>query len=216
MLLSALFNAADLEGASLRHADLTFAVLNGAAGGGGLLVRAAVADGVPRCPSLARARGLDTVEPLNPSSIDLATLRQGLEHLPDELLASLGVDAEQCGAPLGRWRTSGVASATSVASGATTRGSTSAAALPCRADLRGDSGHQIGRHAELAQLSRTPVRTLASKVNSRRTRRRSRMLLDQVHLGVGQPAVEEVVQPAERLFAGGPVQGMAHRAPPVA
>jgi uncharacterized protein YjbI with pentapeptide repeats len=99
MLVSALFNATDLESASLRHTDLTFAVLNGAELADADFSSALLSQTVfARCPSLARARGLDTVAPLNPSSIDLATLRQGLEHLPDELLASLGADAEQLAA----------------------------------------------------------------------------------------------------------------------
>ena len=49
---------------------------------------------IARCPSLSRARGFDTLEPLSPSSIDLATLRHALEQLPDELLSKMGVDGE--------------------------------------------------------------------------------------------------------------------------
>ena len=38
------------------------------------------------------------------------------------------------------------------------------------------------------------------------------MLLDQAHLRLAQPPVEVVVQSAECLFAGGPIQRMAHSA----
>ena len=95
MLVGALFNAVDLTGASLRHTDLTFAVLNGteltdADFSSAMLSQTVIA----RCPSLPRARGLDNVELLSPSSIDVATLRHALAQLPDELLAQMGVDGE--------------------------------------------------------------------------------------------------------------------------
>jgi len=95
MLVSALFNAVDLAGASLRHTDLTFAVLNGAAladadFSSALLSRTVIA----QCTDLWRARGLDTLELLSRSSIDLATLRQGAEKLPDELLQRIGLEGE--------------------------------------------------------------------------------------------------------------------------
>jgi hypothetical protein len=53
---------------------------------------------IARCPTLSRARGLDTLELLTASSIDLDTLRHALDHLPDELLARMGVDGEQLAA----------------------------------------------------------------------------------------------------------------------
>ena len=99
MLVSALFNAVDLEGASLRHTDLTFAVLNGAeltdADFSAALLSQTV---IARCPTLARARGLDTLELLSQSSIDLVTLRHGLEHLPEELLGGMGLEGDQLAA----------------------------------------------------------------------------------------------------------------------
>ena len=99
MLVSALFNAVDLRGASLRHTDLTFAVLNGAELTDADFTSALLSQTViARCPSLSRARGLDTLELLNPSSIDLATLRHGLEHLPEELLVRMGFEGEQLAA----------------------------------------------------------------------------------------------------------------------
>jgi hypothetical protein len=53
---------------------------------------------IARCPDLSRARGLGTVELLSGSSIDLATLRHGLENLPDELLGGMGLEGEQIAA----------------------------------------------------------------------------------------------------------------------
>ncbi|HUR96243.1 MAG TPA: pentapeptide repeat-containing protein, partial [Gemmatimonadales bacterium] len=99
MLVSALFNAVDLREAVLRHTDLTFAVLNGAELTNADLSSALLSQTViARCPSLATARGLDSLELLTASSIDLDTLRHALDHLPDELLAKLGADGEQLAA----------------------------------------------------------------------------------------------------------------------
>jgi uncharacterized protein YjbI with pentapeptide repeats len=92
MLVSALFNGVDLEEASLRHTDLTFAVLNGTALAGADLSSALLSQTViARCPDFSRARGLDTLELLSPSSIDVATVRSGLGTLPNELLAGIGL-----------------------------------------------------------------------------------------------------------------------------
>jgi uncharacterized protein YjbI with pentapeptide repeats len=93
MLVGALFNGVDLERAVLRNADLTFAVLNGSSLVGADFSSALLSQTViARCPDFARVRGLDTLELLNPCSIDLATLRPGLDSLPDELLEGMGLE----------------------------------------------------------------------------------------------------------------------------
>ena len=201
MLVSALFNAVDLAGASLRHTDLTFAVLNGAELADADFSSALLSQTViARCPSLSQARGLDTAGA--PDGIlhrpRHAPPRAG--HLPDELLARMGVDGEQLAA---------------------LRSASSGAEPLARAGLPGGlisaviRRQQVGRHAELTQLLSHPVQDARFESELAGTRRADlEMLLDQVHLGMGQPPVEEVVESAERLFARGPIQGMAHSAAP--
>ena len=156
---------------------------------------------IARCPTLSRARGLDTLELLTRPPSTSPRCATALEHLPDELLARMGVDGEQLAA---------LRSASSARAASSSR--LSLAAL----DLRGDAGQQIRRHAELTQLLSHPRQDARLEGELAGTRRADlEMLLDQVHLGMGQPPVEEVVESAEGLFAGGPIQGMAHSAAPV-
>jgi len=93
MLLSALFNDADLRGVNLRHTELTSAVFNGAQLGDADLSRAHLSKTVfARCPDLHRALGLDSLDCLNPSSIDQETLRHSRAQLADDFLAAVGLD----------------------------------------------------------------------------------------------------------------------------
>jgi hypothetical protein len=74
-------------------AILPFAVLNGVQLAGADLSRAHLSQTViARCRDLHQARGLDTVELLQPSSIDLDTLRYSLWRVPDEVREAFGVD----------------------------------------------------------------------------------------------------------------------------
>jgi uncharacterized protein YjbI with pentapeptide repeats len=96
MLLSALFYDSDLREANLRHSELTAAVFNGARLSGADLTRAHLSKTVlARCPDLHEAIGLDLLDYVNPSSIDLATLRHSLERLDDEFLQGLGLTQEE-------------------------------------------------------------------------------------------------------------------------
>ena len=93
MLLDALFTGADLRDSILRHCDLTFAVLNGVQLSGADLERAHFSQTViARCRDFHQARGLDMVELLQPSSIDLDTLRHSFWRRPDEIREAFGVD----------------------------------------------------------------------------------------------------------------------------
>jgi uncharacterized protein YjbI with pentapeptide repeats len=96
MLLSALFNDTDLSGANLRHTELTAAVFNGARLADADLARAHLSKTVfARCPDLHLALGLDSLDYLNPSSIDLETLRGSLAGLQDDFLEGLGLEPEE-------------------------------------------------------------------------------------------------------------------------
>jgi uncharacterized protein YjbI with pentapeptide repeats len=93
MLLDALFTGADLREAILRHCDLTFAVLNGVRLAGADLSRALLSQTViARCRDLHQALGLETLELLHPSSIDLDTLRHSFWRVPDEVREAFGID----------------------------------------------------------------------------------------------------------------------------
>ena len=94
-LVGTMLAGTTLTGARLGQADLTLASFNGAVVadaqlGGTLWSKTAWA----RCDDLSRARGLDAVELGDPSSIDIHTLRNGIDALPSELLAHCGVDAD--------------------------------------------------------------------------------------------------------------------------
>jgi uncharacterized protein YjbI with pentapeptide repeats len=105
MLLSALFNDADLRGANLRHTELTAAVLNGVQLSDADLTRAHLSGTViARCPDLHQAQGLDLLDYLNPSSIDMPSLRHSLNELSDELLEGLGLEPGEINALRSRQR----------------------------------------------------------------------------------------------------------------
>jgi hypothetical protein len=80
-LTCAELSRAFLAGVRLAGADLTGAVF-------GRTVLAA-------CDDLARARGLDTVVHHGPSCLDLATLRAGLDSLPEGFLEGVGLAREE-------------------------------------------------------------------------------------------------------------------------
>jgi uncharacterized protein YjbI with pentapeptide repeats len=96
MLAGALINDSDLRRASLRQAELAVATLGGnrlseADFSGAHLSKTVFA----RCHDLHLARGLDALEYLSPSCIDLETLRECLAELPDEFLEGMGVEARE-------------------------------------------------------------------------------------------------------------------------
>jgi hypothetical protein len=91
-----MFNDADLRGANLRHTELTAAVFNGVQLRDADLSRAHLSKTVfARCPDLHQALGLDLLDYLNPSSIDLETLRHGLPGLEDDFLEGLGLNSAE-------------------------------------------------------------------------------------------------------------------------
>jgi uncharacterized protein YjbI with pentapeptide repeats len=86
-------NDSDLRRVSLRRAELATATLSG------ILAEAADFSGAhlsrtvfARCRDLHRARGLDALEYMSPSCVDLETLRECLAGLPDEFLVGMGVE----------------------------------------------------------------------------------------------------------------------------
>jgi uncharacterized protein YjbI with pentapeptide repeats len=93
MLVGALFTDVDLRGANLRHAELSMAVLNGVQLAEGDLAHAHLSKSViTRCRDLHQALGLDRLDYLSPSSVDLETLRHCMPGLEDELLQGLGLE----------------------------------------------------------------------------------------------------------------------------
>jgi hypothetical protein len=92
MVVGAMLEGTNLTGTTLVHADLTLASFNGVRVANGDLTQTRWSKTVwARCEDLARARGLDTVRHGDPSSIDIHTLRAGIDHLPDDLLEHCGV-----------------------------------------------------------------------------------------------------------------------------
>jgi hypothetical protein len=95
-LVGALINDSDLRGASFAKAELSTATLSGnqlsgADFTGAYLSRTVIA----RCHDLHHARGLDSLEYLSPSCIDLETLRECLAGLPEEFLEGVGLDGRE-------------------------------------------------------------------------------------------------------------------------
>jgi uncharacterized protein YjbI with pentapeptide repeats/uncharacterized membrane protein len=90
-LVGATLTGAVLDGADLRHADLSLATLNGVR-----LTNTDLTDSlwsrtaVATCVDLHTARGLGELRFGEPSGADLASVRGGLDVLPDELLVHLG------------------------------------------------------------------------------------------------------------------------------
>ena len=96
MVLSSLFNEVDLRGANLRHSELTAAVFNGVRFGDADLTRAHLSKTVfARCRELHQARGLDLLDYLNPSSIDIETLRHSLHGLTGDFLSGCGTGSQR-------------------------------------------------------------------------------------------------------------------------
>jgi uncharacterized protein YjbI with pentapeptide repeats len=96
MLAGALVNDSDLRRASLRQAELTTATLGGNHLTGADFTGAHLSRTVfARCHDLHQAIGLDALDYLSPSCIDLETLRECLAGLPDEFLDSMGLEARQ-------------------------------------------------------------------------------------------------------------------------
>lgn len=84
------FTQADLRHADLRDGVLELAVLAGTLLRGADLARACFKGTVlARCSDLAEARGLDEVQHLGESSIDVQTLRMASTRLPAEFLAGV-------------------------------------------------------------------------------------------------------------------------------
>jgi hypothetical protein len=79
-----------MNGARLRNADLGRAIM------GGTVLAA--------CADLAQALGLADVSHAADSSIDIATLRVGLDRFPGQFLEGLGLTAEE----LERWEDTGL------------------------------------------------------------------------------------------------------------
>jgi uncharacterized protein YjbI with pentapeptide repeats len=81
----------DLCGAELSRAFLAGAQLAGANLAGAMLGRTVLA----ACEDLARAHGLEAVVHHGASCLDLATLRAGLDGLPESFLTGAGVEPEE-------------------------------------------------------------------------------------------------------------------------
>jgi hypothetical protein len=82
---------AKLIGAKLSYANLQSCYLGGADLTGAQAAFTLFAD----CPSLVDARGLDQIEHLGPSSLDLRTLRAGIHRFPDLFLRGVGLAREE-------------------------------------------------------------------------------------------------------------------------
>jgi hypothetical protein len=96
MLAGALVNDSDLQRASLRQAELATATLSGNRLGEVDFAGAHLSKTVfARCHDLHLARGLDALEYLSPSCIDLETIRECLAGLPDEFLFGMGVEERE-------------------------------------------------------------------------------------------------------------------------
>jgi uncharacterized protein YjbI with pentapeptide repeats len=80
-----------LCGASLGYANLQSTYLGGADLTGARLAFTVLAD----CPSLSQATGLDEIEHLGPSALDLSTLRAGATSLPEAFLRGIGLAPEE-------------------------------------------------------------------------------------------------------------------------
>jgi uncharacterized protein YjbI with pentapeptide repeats len=82
-----------LTDSDLTHAELSRAFLAGAQLAGADLTGATLGRTVlAACEDLARARGLETVGHHGHSCLDLATLRAGVDTLPDGFLRGAGVE----------------------------------------------------------------------------------------------------------------------------
>jgi uncharacterized protein YjbI with pentapeptide repeats len=82
----------DCRDASLTHSELTFAVFSGALLAGADLSQAHLSSTIfARCTDLHHAVGLDTLDYLNSTCIDLITLRHCLAGLPDGFLGGAGL-----------------------------------------------------------------------------------------------------------------------------
>jgi uncharacterized protein YjbI with pentapeptide repeats len=96
MLAGAVLTNVDLRGADLRHAELVTATF-----GGVLLALAELSHAhlsrtvFARCHDLDEALGLDALEYLSPSSIDMESLRACLAGLTDDFLAGVGVEPRE-------------------------------------------------------------------------------------------------------------------------
>ena len=96
MLAGTVFNNVDLRGADLRHAELATATF-----GGVLLAQAALSHAhlsktvFARCHDLHEALGLDSMEHLSPSSIDMESLRACLVGLTDDFLEAVGLEPRE-------------------------------------------------------------------------------------------------------------------------
>lgn len=87
---------ATLGRAVLLYADLQQADLRGAYLGGADLSHAHLSKTViARCRDLHQSIGLDQVDYLSPSSIDIETLRYCIPHLGPDFLSSLGLEATE-------------------------------------------------------------------------------------------------------------------------
>ena len=91
-----MINDSDLQRASLRQAELAVATLGGNHLDGADFTGAHLSKTVfARSRDLHKARGLESLEYLSPSCIDLETLRECLGGLPDEFLEGMGVEARE-------------------------------------------------------------------------------------------------------------------------
>jgi uncharacterized protein YjbI with pentapeptide repeats len=96
MLAGALLNETDLRGASLHDAELATATLSGVLLADADLTRAHLSRTVfARCRDLDRAIGLETLQYMSHSSIDLETLRICLAGLSDDFLEGVGVEPRE-------------------------------------------------------------------------------------------------------------------------
>ena len=201
MLLSALFNDVDLRRANLRHTELTAAVFNGVRLSGADLSRAPSLGTVfARCSDLHEALGLDLLDYLNPSCIDMATLRHSLAGLGDEVLAGLGLEEVEIEALRDEPRGRGP-------------GPDLGLGRARRFQLGEHSAEQVGGRLEMPELaphSRQHARLEREFPGARRAG--LQMLLHQPGLFGSQSSVEVVVEPAECLLAGMPVERKAHGA----
>jgi uncharacterized protein YjbI with pentapeptide repeats len=94
--VGALFNNVDLREANLQHAELATATLSGVQLARAALSHAHLSKTVfARCHDLHHALGLDSLEYMSPSSIDLETLRSSLAALPDDFLEGVGMQPRE-------------------------------------------------------------------------------------------------------------------------
>jgi uncharacterized protein YjbI with pentapeptide repeats len=96
MLAGAVLNDVDLRGANLQHAELVTATLSGVRLAQAALSHAHLSRTVfARCHDLHEALGLDSLEHLSPSSIDMESLRACLGGLTDDFLEAVGVEPRE-------------------------------------------------------------------------------------------------------------------------